>query len=282
MSLQQVAAKADATSGNRTTLTGVNTIYVRSDGSDSNAGLVNTAAGAFLTLQSAYDSLCSTYDTSGFTTTIQGTTGVNAFTAGLYMQKTWIGGGALVIDLGAGGSITMAVSVAPIRVGCTLPASCTIQNMTLSGSVATIAVQHDGVGALTIGAGITFGGVTTSGYHMSASTGAIIKCPSSYTISGDCGIHAYAATAGVVDLYAGAFGTTTTISANITVGSAFIYCDPNGTAQAIASARTIALGGHTVTGTRYTVVAGGVINTQGGGANYFPGTVAGGGAGTYL
>jgi len=36
------------------------------------------------------------------------------------------------------------------------------------------------------------------------------------------------------------------------------------------------------TGTRYAVAASALINTNGGGANYFPGNAAGGGAGTYL
>lgn len=77
------------------------------------------------------------------------------------------------------------------------------------------------------------------------------------------------------------FGTVTTISASINVGLAFAYADPAGAIACISTARSFSLGANTVTGKRYTSLAGGAISTQGGGANYFPGTIAGDGAGAY-
>ena len=46
----------------REKLTASTNFYIRTDGSDSNTGLANTAAGAFLTLQGAYDKIANNYD----------------------------------------------------------------------------------------------------------------------------------------------------------------------------------------------------------------------------
>jgi hypothetical protein len=54
----------------REKLTANRTYYVRSDGSDSNTGLVNSAGGAFLTAQAAVNK-CVTLDLAGFNITIQ-------------------------------------------------------------------------------------------------------------------------------------------------------------------------------------------------------------------
>lgn len=83
----------------RDKLTAGRTYYVRTDGNDSNTGLVNTAAGAFLTVQKAIN-VAGTLDSNKFDVTIQLAQGQGAVTfalgAGL-VAKSMIGGGSIVI-----------------------------------------------------------------------------------------------------------------------------------------------------------------------------------------
>lgn len=55
----------------REKLTAARTYYVRTDGSNSNNGLTNTAGGAFLTIQKAVDTICNTLSLQGYTVTVQ-------------------------------------------------------------------------------------------------------------------------------------------------------------------------------------------------------------------
>lgn len=57
--------------GIREPLTAARAYYVRTDGSNSNSGLTNDAAGAFLTIQYAVDVVCGDLDADTFTCTIQ-------------------------------------------------------------------------------------------------------------------------------------------------------------------------------------------------------------------
>jgi hypothetical protein len=77
-------------------LTADRTCYVRSDGSDSNTGLANSAGGAFLTLQHAVDVVVGTLDTAGKTITIQIADG--SYAAGILVSKGWAGGGTIVVQ----------------------------------------------------------------------------------------------------------------------------------------------------------------------------------------
>jgi hypothetical protein len=82
-------AKAQAVLGIET-LTGSRTYFVRTDGSDSNTGLTNTAGGAFLTIQKAVNSVYA-LDNRGFDVTIQVGSGTYTGAVRLAGRHTGIG-----------------------------------------------------------------------------------------------------------------------------------------------------------------------------------------------
>lgn len=103
------AAVAQAYIGVREKLTGNRTYYVRTDGSDGNTGLVDSAGGAFLTIQKAYTVIRDTLDLAGFTPTIQVKDGT--YTAGLAISGPLVGGDNLVLTGNTGTPANCIISV---------------------------------------------------------------------------------------------------------------------------------------------------------------------------
>ncbi|UJW87947.1 hypothetical protein [Devosia sp. SL43] len=93
----------------RVKLAGTRTYYVRTDGSDSNTGLVNNAGGAFLTIQAAVDAAME-LDNFGFNITIS--VGNGARTAGATIPGPLLGGATLSIvgNTGSPSSNTITVT----------------------------------------------------------------------------------------------------------------------------------------------------------------------------
>lgn len=91
----------------REKLSAARTYYVRTDGSDSNDGLSNTAGGAFATIQKAWDTI-STLDGGGNTATIQVANGTYA--AGLNAVKIPVGFSSITISGNAGSPTSCNIS----------------------------------------------------------------------------------------------------------------------------------------------------------------------------
>jgi hypothetical protein len=138
-----------------------------------------------------------------------------------------------------------------------------VGNMTLSG--AGIQAQHFG-SLIVVLAGMKFGAVIGS-IQISADFGAGVIIAGSYTINGGAGSHFAAQYGGAI----GVLGSNTiTLTGTPAFSSQFADADRLGVLQAAG----LTFSG-SATGTRYLANVNGLIDTGGGGANYFPGNAAG-------
>ncbi len=254
----------------RELLTANRIYYVRADGSDSNNGLADNSGGAFLTLQKAIDTAAG-LDLGNFDATIQMRTGTFAGAA----LKTLVGSGfcRIIGDtttpsnvvLDNGGSPNPAGVTALLGGGTTLPyaGKYEVRGVKFADASDT-AIYISGAGAYLQFDSCDFGACAQ---HIRVSRDANVALNGNYTISGGAGRHFMVETRGFL-------GTNSTITVTVSGTPAF--------SQQFAFATEMALIRHTAatfsgsaTGTRYSVALNSLIQTSGGGANYFPGDGAG-------
>jgi hypothetical protein len=245
--------------------------YVRTDGNDSNDGLANTSGGAFLTLNKAV-AVASILDFNGFSLTIQIGDGTYSLGASPLILPSIANGAKITIQ----GNTSNAASV----VLTSTSASGTIQAYDAIGSYflrwLTITNTNNGHGIFNSNSIIgyerlVFGSVGT-GYHVINSdggrTGNLFNGSYyPYTISGGATGHAYNTGSG--SIFICAVGTVT-ISGTPAFSNTF--CLTENAAYSNFFAPTFS---GSATGKRYDVKANGVINTNGGGASFLPGNIAG-------
>jgi hypothetical protein len=268
-----------ASGGPRETLTANRTYYVRSDGSDSNDGLTNTAGGAFLTIQKALDTVANGLDLAGYAVTIQVAAGT--YTGNISVPAPWVGTGNVILlgDATTPSNCLLSTSGGAIVVG--TAASATAGSgaarlllggfkITTSGNGTAISVNESSLVSL-IGA-MEFGNVGT-GSHLFSARGSGIYVNANYTISGNAGQHWNANTNSRI------FCTSRTV----TLSGSPVFS--NGFARALRQGQ-IVCGGSTFSGStgasslRYALLTQSLIDTSGGGATYLPGDTAGSNDGT--
>jgi hypothetical protein len=250
----------------REKLLAARTYYVRDDGSDSNTGLVDSAGGAFLTWQHAFDVISSSLDLAGFTVTVSNTQTSKTWTAGIDFSAGWVGGGAIVINgNGATNTIFSITGGDCFGNGGAFPGYVQLQNLKMQTTTSGYCVNQRGTGIIYLGAGIEFG--ACAAFHLRAvQAGGSIQAYDNYTISGGAVAHFFSDTGAIIVT----FGQTVTVSGTPDFSLAFAYCS---TAAQIFS-QSVTFSG-AATGARYSVSLNGVINTGGAGATYFPGDSAG-------
>lgn len=237
----------------REVLTANRIYYVRSDGNDSNTGLVNNSGGAFLTLNRARD-VVATLDGNGYTVTI--TLGTS-LTGTLNLNKGFAGVAGLVVDAGAN-TLTGSIVV-------TVPMSVTVQNGTYLNT-ADHALTANGAGStITVGSSVTLG-TSTGQRHFNAVNNGKISISSNYTVSGAAAYHYFVQLGGIIENS----GVTVTVSGTPAFATAFAYADTTGIISSFPGSYSGA-----ATGKRYDAQSGGIINVFGSGASFFPGNVAG-------
>lgn len=249
--------------GVREQLSGDRTLFVRADGSDAKGGLADTAAGAFRTIQHAYDLVATTLDLAGFTVTIA--IGPGTF-AGLSVDHAWTGGGRVTLA-GAGAALTALSSTGHlISWSAVLPGELALRGCRLATTGAGDCIRGGGAGRLSF-EGVDF--ATCAGRHIATTvSGATVRCTGTYSVSGGA-VHHWSAEAG---------STIEVEGRTITLSGA-----PSFTAFAQAAAGgNMAVAGNvfvgTASGSRYSLSSNGVIRTGGAAAAYLPGGTAGTGA----
>lgn len=261
------AVKRFAESG-RELVAAARTYFVRTDGSNTNDGLTNSAGGAFLTLQFAMDLINSRLDLGGNTITIQA--GQASQTWPAFHIKGWVGGGMVVLHLN-GGTITSG-SDYPISSVESFP-TFKIQNMTVTSTSASFfcgAVSVFHAGTLLVGASCVFGSVDTTSAHLYAGVaGAAIIFTASWTVSGSAVAH-------IQIFYPSALisqnvsSLVCTVSGTPAFGTAFALAAHPGVIRFYSLTFSGA-----ATGKRYDASLNAVIDSGGGGATFFPGNVTG-------
>lgn len=246
----------------REKLSAARTYYVRTDGSDSNTGLANTAAGAFRTIQKAVD-VAAALDNGNFDITVVVQAGT--WTAGAELKET-IGGGTVVIDGGSMASCTVSTNGANCfaAVRSTRNSKYRLQNMRLQTASSGYAIAAFGGPTNIEYQAIDFG--PTPGAQIFVSRNSNVTAVGAYTISGNALAH----------VIASEFGAFTADSAAVTLAGtpAFTTAFVAAVRIGFASFNTTSFSG-TATGPRYLTNNGGGVFVAGAGASYLPGSAAG-------
>jgi hypothetical protein len=263
MSAAAIVRITPPTSQFREVLTGVRTYFVRTDGSDSNTGLVNSAGGAFLTIQRAVN-VSLTIDIGGFGVTISVAAGTYA--AGFLLSSSFVGGNVTVSgDTTTPSNVLISNAANAFEVsgpGVSILVQGFKVASTTAGSIGCYA--HD-MGKLTINGKMEFGALT-SGSHITTSKGGQIAVGTAYTISGGTNTHLNAGGAGQII----ANVLTITLTGTPAFGIAFAQSQGVSSIQLIANTYV-----GSATGVRYNVTGNGIIDTSGAGATALPGNAAG-------
>lgn len=265
-----------ATGGPRETLSAARTYYVRTDGSDSNDGLTNAAGGAFLTIQKAIDKVAA-LDLGIYNATIQVADG------------TYSGSAVLKPVVGAGKVYLIGNTSAPQN--CIIASAATpLSN--LIGTVAPVVgwyvkgfeLRNSGSGGntnvfLSDGASVTFDGPMRLGANAGTLYGNIYaEKKSLLSFVGQALTVAASGPAFLLQAVTGAQidGRNASISflQNTTYAGTVYAVDK---ASIAVGGVTWTLNGYTITTTywRYAAVVLATVDTNGGGANFIPGSTAG-------
>lgn len=242
----------------REVLTAARTYYVRTDGSDSNTGLADTAGGAFLTIQKAIDTVCA-LDINTQTVTIQVADGT--YSAG-NIVKPYLGAGPVTIQ----GNTTTPANVL-ISAGSANAFACenagywkikglklTSTNQGIYASGASL-IKHSNM---------DFGACYC---HVYVTKSAAVVGETNHTISGGGTAHVYANAGGSYSCNA----MTITLTGTPNFAGGF-YWSNNGLGFFESFSNTYS---GSATGLRYNISGCAVIFTNSGGSAYLPGNSAG-------
>lgn len=257
----EVFVDIDIQVSSRIRLTSNLTLYVATTGNDSNSGL--SAGSPFLTIQKAWNTLRDSYDLNGFIATIQLADGT--YISGINGAGTMVGQSSpnqVVVNGNAGAPASVLISTTSTAFLFSYNATATLQNLkiqTTSGQgVASTMSAH------ILLSNIVFGSVANA--QIQSSYGGVVQVTGGLTVSSGAQYFIYSN------------GGETSINSGVTITFSGTPAFSVSTVQALEIGM-ITLGGVTMsgsaTGARYLATTNSVINTNGGGASFIPGSLSG-------
>lgn len=241
-------------------LTAPVTYYVRTDGSDANTGLTNTAGGAFLTVQHAVD-VVAALNIGIYDVTIQIADGT--YVTNQVILKNPVGSGMVYISGNAGNPANVVIDGGFNKSSPGIAFQIQHLKLIKSSSSTNTAISCSGGGKILFG-NVNFGSGYT--YHIGPSLNGFIIAVSNYAISGAASWSHYNIGSGGL-FYAESIAITITNSPAFTV---FVSLQD----LSVATIKTTTYSG-SITGIRYYVSANSVLQTTSANVNYFPGTTPG-------
>lgn len=241
------------------------TLFVSTTGSNSNNGL--TIGAPFLTIQKAMDVLYNNYDLNGFSCTIQLADGT--YTSGVSAAGPMVGqkfGSSITVAGNTASPLNVVINggSGAVCIGSNNGSYISCKNMVLAGGYGLVASSG---GQIAAGVGMSFGACAQS--HIQCNYCGIVILGNDYAISGAAvQSHITVTQGGVVIM--NSTGLTCTLSGTPSFSN-FVFATTGGNVLA----QTIVFAGSGATGSRYGASMNGVIQTNGGGANYLPGSIAG-------
>ncbi len=246
----------------REKLSAARTYYVRTNGSDANSGLTNTAAGAFATVQKAIDTVVA-LDLSVFQVTIQIADGT--YTAPITLRN-FVGDGPIVIqgNLTTPNSVVLNATSGNTVLVSALSSKYTLRKFKVTNTGTSSSIYVEKNSQLTL-VGVNFG-VCANAQLLSAD-GSTVFLNDSYEISGNGYVHFYASYSGQL-IVSG--GVTITLTGTPAFSYAFAAAPSAGFMRIVGV--TISGAG---TGKRFVSDLNSVIQVGGTGQSFLPGDVAG-------
>lgn len=244
-----LAGKADKTAV-RELLAANRTYYVRTDGSDSNTGLVNSSAGAFLTIQKAIDTAAA-LDLGIYAVTIQA--GAGTYTGAL-SAKRYVGAGPITIigDTTTPSNCVLSVTGNSVFTGNGTP------KYVLKGFKLQTTTSGNGIiainGAVIDYESFEFGAVAAGYNHIfSGSNSVVTNTAGTTVISGSAANHMFTSSGGRIVSDSRAF----TLSGTPAFSGAFATASMTGSISLILATFSGA-----ATGKRYDVSLNAVVNAS--------------------
>lgn len=256
----------------RQRIAGNTTWYVSPSGNDSTGN--GSAGSPWLTIGHAYSVIAAQYDGNGFTGTISCANGT--YTSGINAAFGLVGFVALLIE-GSGGSTNCTLSVTNgscfiINQATTIQLQGMLLEATGTGGGQGFAIATAHGGYVQIMSDINFGACATG--HLNSEAGGTIQVSGNYKItggvSGGTGSHLNAVDSGSYIFFD--TGVTATLTGTPVFATAFANTNRLGE---IFCPHTYVTWSGAASGPRYFVDANAVINTNGGGATYLPGSTSG-------